>query len=338
MQRCATFVPQAPSMKSSTRVVRRRFSPVSLFLPMAAPAGVVLAAATISPAAGDRRPGGNSKYPARVCPASEECASNKDAMVASSFESNIPARIKRWFDRTPNSVLGILAINTAVLFMWRLPAYNLPISEHFMLLNFSTTWHGVFNRWRIHSLLTSVFSHKGTLHYAFNMYALTSFAPLVVDLVGEKEFLQFYCGTGVLASLACLSMTRVGGLIANKPDVIFNSSLGASGAIFGIATVWVNIFPKQLLTFLFFPFKPFEARQLFPGIVFFDTVMAIAQLLGVPSFIGHSAHLMGVLCGQKYFDEHLTKYNERVKWYLRHRRGDIGELRYWWPFNGVSRW
>ena len=74
--------------------------------------------------------------------------------------------------------------------------------------------------WR---LLTCVFIHGGLLHIAFNMWCLWDLGRLAESLYGHWTFAVVYLITGLSASLTSLAW---------NPAVL---SVGASGAIFGIA-------------------------------------------------------------------------------------------------------
>ncbi len=74
--------------------------------------------------------------------------------------------------------------------------------------------------WR---LLTCVFVHGGLLHIAFNMWCLWDLGRLAESLYGHWTFAVVYLITGLSASLTSLAW---------NPAVL---SVGASGAIFGIA-------------------------------------------------------------------------------------------------------
>ena len=51
-------------------------------------------------------------------------------------------------------------------------------------------------------LLFFFFSHYGPFHLAFNMYALQSFAPPLVDIMGKEHFLAIYLSGAVVSSMS----------------------------------------------------------------------------------------------------------------------------------------
>jgi rhomboid protease GluP len=81
--------------------------------------------------------------------------------------------------------------------------------------------------WR---LLTCVFVHGSFLHIVFNMWGLWNLGSLAESLYGRWTFGAVYLVTGVAASVAS---------VAWNPNVL---SVGASGAIFGIAGALIASF------------------------------------------------------------------------------------------------
>ncbi len=81
--------------------------------------------------------------------------------------------------------------------------------------------------WR---LLTCVFIHGGLLHIGFNMWCLWSLGRLAESVYGHWTFAAVYLITGLAASL---------GSVIWNPVVL---SVGASGAIFGIAGALIASF------------------------------------------------------------------------------------------------
>jgi len=89
------------------------------------------------------------------------------------------------------------------------------------VLTFSGEW------WR---LLTNVFVHGGLLHIGFNMWCLWNLGQLCESLYGRATYAAIYLICGVGASLASATL---------HPYV---PSVGASGAIFGLAGALIAAF------------------------------------------------------------------------------------------------
>ena len=74
-----------------------------------------------------------------------------------------------------------------------------------------------------HRLLTAAFAHEQTLHIAFNMFALWLFGRPLEAVLGRGRFIATY--------LVC----ALGGSTASYLYLgVFNGSIGASGAVFGL--------------------------------------------------------------------------------------------------------
>lgn len=81
--------------------------------------------------------------------------------------------------------------------------------------------------WR---LLSCVFLHGGLLHIAFNMWCLWDLGRLAESIYGHLMFAAVYLVTGLTSSLASIFWNP------------FTLSVGASGAIFGIAGALIAAF------------------------------------------------------------------------------------------------
>jgi rhomboid protease GluP len=81
--------------------------------------------------------------------------------------------------------------------------------------------------WR---LLTNVFIHQGIFHFAFNMWCLWNLGQLCESLYGRWTYSAIYLICGLGASLASVTLHPNG------------SSVGASGAIFGLAGALIAAF------------------------------------------------------------------------------------------------
>src|SRR5256885_9963961 len=88
-------------------------------------------------------------------------------------------------------------------------------------LTFNGEW------WR---LITYAFLHGSLLHIAFNMWCLWDLGALCESLYGRATFAALYLITGVAGGVASIGWRPLGGTV------------GASGAIFGLAGALVASF------------------------------------------------------------------------------------------------
>jgi membrane associated rhomboid family serine protease/Flp pilus assembly protein TadD len=124
----------------------------------------------------------------------------------------------------------IFGINAAVFLGMALAGSTImefPISESIQwganagALTFSGEW------WR---LLTNIFIHGGIIHIAFNMWCLWNLGALCESLYGRWTYAGVYLICGVGASLASAAWNP------------YRASVGASGAIFGLAGALIAAF------------------------------------------------------------------------------------------------
>ena len=106
------------------------------------------------------------------------------------------------------------------------------------------------------TLITHIFSHAGVLHLLVNLFALISFGKLSEQIIGRKRFTWLFLISGIFAGL--LSVLLSGFFGFGFWEKVFGSSavymLGASGAIFGIAGMFVALLPRMRFGIIFIPF------------------------------------------------------------------------------------
>lgn len=126
--------------------------------------------------------------------------------------------------------------------------------------------------WRF---VTSIFLHGGITHLLFNMFALALFGIILEKMIGSKKFLIIFFASGIVANLVAVNF--------------YDSSLGASGAIYGILGCLAVIRPLMMIWAFGFPMPMFIAAVLWVG----------ASVLGIfmPSNVGDIAHLGGIGVG-----------------------------------------
>ncbi|KAI8355648.1 hypothetical protein EDC96DRAFT_446656 [Choanephora cucurbitarum] len=146
----------------------------------------------------------------------------------------------------PNKVLwGLIGTNVTVFLLWQY-AYSTyrqfgdPSWISFMSRHFANSEDAV-SKGRLHTLLTSSFSHQSLNHLGINMLVLYSMGQGVLQAVGVSRFLMLYSGAGLAASLTGIAYRKyIRPILENKQGNHYNSalnlSLGASGSVMGITT------------------------------------------------------------------------------------------------------
>ncbi len=142
------------------------------------------------------------------------------------------------------------------------------------------------------TLLTSMFMHGGLMHLLGNMLYLHIFGDNVEDALGHGRYLVFYLLCGILAGLAHVLTTvlmRTGGLVP---------SLGASGAISGVLSGYVVLFPHRRVRVLWL-YSVMEVPAIVAiGVWFlFQLVSGVGMLGGQATGVAYGAHIGGFLAG-----------------------------------------
>ena len=149
-----------------------------------------------------------------------------------------------------------------------------PIFTDFLVLDFRA--FGEY--WRF---LSSIFLHGGLGHLAYNLFALLLFGSVLEKVIGGKKFLLVFFITGIFANLIAIKF--------------YSSSLGASGAIFGIIGALIIVRPWFMIWAFVMPMPLFIAGILW---AFGDFVGAVSFFSGnAIDNTGNIAHLSGMFLG-----------------------------------------
>jgi len=150
-------------------------------------------------------------------------------------------------------------------------------------------------RGQVWRLITSAFCHDrfGIWHIVFNMLFLYWFGQFVESTYGSTEFLCFYLGAALVASLAYIGLEFATG--DRHP------AIGASGAVMGVVCVFALWNPNHTIR-LYFMF-PVSITVLLVIYVIYDLHPVLLALSGSAIYTGvaHAAHLGGLLFGFLYY-------------------------------------
>jgi len=176
-----------------------------------------------------------------------------------------------------------------------------------------------------YQVITHMFMHGGIAHLFFNMFALFMFGRVLESVWGPRRFFIYYFVSGLGAALVHEAVIGVQyaklvnqlspadmQLVIDRGYEILNqgrtftdpamrqmngllnvSTVGASGAVFGILLAFGVLFPNTQL-FLLFPPIPIKAKWLVIGYGGLELYLALAQ---PGSNIAHAAHLGGMIFG-----------------------------------------
>ena len=179
---------------------------------------------------------------------------------------------------------------------------------------------------RLYQIITYMFMHGSLAHIFFNMFAVYMFGRILESVWGPKRFLTYYIITGIGAGLINILVAYIRikfheanmdpeaiALVYREGTEVFNrgmnyteplvgqlnilintTTVGASGAVFGILLAFGMLFPNMPLYIIPFPF-PIKAKYMVIGYGVIELFAGIANF----SFdnIAHFAHLGGMLFG-----------------------------------------
>lgn len=221
----------------------------------------------------------------------------------------------------PEVVKNLLIINVLMLL-----ATFVAFQSNVDLADILGLHHWSSKQFRPHQLVTYMFMHGGGAHLFFNMFALYMFGQVLEQVWGAKKFLVFYLITGIGAGIIQLIVTelRIQSLLSDIDPALYQmvledgleirnqgknfvdevarelnnliniSTVGASGAVFGILLAFGMLFPNTRLMLLIPPI-PMKAK-------YFVLIYGALELyLGIANNpadnVAHFAHLGGMLFG-----------------------------------------
>jgi len=136
-------------------------------------------------------------------------------------------------------------------------------------------------------------------------------------IVGRKRFIWFYMLSGIIAGLLFVFLayffgnSGIGLRIFGSPT---DYAVGASGAIFGIAALFMILIPKMRFSIIFLPFFSLPGYIMIPFVLFATWIVSSSANFG----IGNTAHLGGFLCGIVYGLYLRYEYPKKVNALRRH--------------------
>lgn len=163
-----------------------------------------------------------------------------------------------------------------------------------------------FRPWQ---LLTYMFMHGGWEHLFFNMFALWMFGRILEQVLGDKRFLIYYLICGISAGcvqevaqliqyysmgLSSYELVQTShGTMAMGSFLNAWTTVGASGAVYGILLAFGYLFPEERMFVFPVPF-PIKAKYFVVGYALIELTSALAQR---GDGVAHCAHLGGMFFG-----------------------------------------
>ena len=162
---------------------------------------------------------------------------------------------------------------------------------------------------RLYQFFTYMFVHGGLEHIFFNMFAVWMFGRIMEQVMGSQRFLFYYivCGVGAglmqeavqwidfaYEGLASYDSVNMGGSIVPMDEYLNRwTTVGASGAVYGILLSFGMTFPEERLFIIPIPI-PIKAKWFVMG---YAVIELMSALNNPGDGIAHMAHLGGMLFG-----------------------------------------
>lgn len=161
---------------------------------------------------------------------------------------------------------------------------------------------------RVWQLVSYMFLHGSLTHLFFNMFSLWMFGGLIERTLGAKRFLTYWmvCGIGAgicqefwqtgqyfVEGLNNYPMVNTGSAIISMGDYLnLWTTIGASGACYGVLLAFGMLFPNERIMLLLPPI-PMKAKYFVAGYAAIELISAYAS----NDNVAHFAHLGGMLFG-----------------------------------------
>ena len=159
-----------------------------------------------------------------------------------------------------------------------------------------------------YQLFTYMFMHGNFSHLFFNMFALWMFGATLEHIWGAKRFLLYYilCGLGAglvqegvqyieyVVKLSQYQSVNMGGgqIIPMAQYLNYMTTVGASGAIYGLLLAFGMMFPNSMI-YLYF-IMPIKAKWFVIG---YAVIELLTGVFSTGDHVAHFAHLGGMLVG-----------------------------------------
>jgi membrane associated rhomboid family serine protease len=151
----------------------------------------------------------------------------------------------------------------------------------------------IFHSGRVWQPVTYMFLHHpgGFGHILFNMLALWMFGVELERLWGTQFFLRYYFVSGVGAALTTIVVSLLPFDVAAQ--VYYSTTVGASGAIYGLLLAYAYYYPDRPILLVIFPVPAKYVVMILGG-------FALLSSMSGGSGVAHATHLGGLLAGYIY--------------------------------------
>ena len=212
--------------------------------------------------------------------------------------------IEQKINNLPTVTKNLLIINVLCFFgMLVAKRYGIDV-ENLLGLHFFLA-----SDFNLSQLISYMFMHANFQHIFFNMFAVWMFGRVLEQVWGPRRFLTYYliCGIGAgliqelvqyleyaftLSNYDSVNLGIAGGIIPMEEYLNMMTTVGASGAVYGILLAFGMLFPNSQMFIFPLPF-PIKAKYFVIGYAVLELFLG----LGGGDGVAHFAHLGGMLFG-----------------------------------------
>ena len=205
----------------------------------------------------------------------------------------LPIRTNVSLRQTPYANYALIAINVLAFLLTYYPHEGRAVrdwAEDFQLYPAA---------WRFWQFLTYAFLHGGFMHIIGNMFFLYIFGNNVNDKLGNTRYTCFYLLAAVASGIGHTALSGGSAVQAIPMTDMFYAvpTLGASGAVAAVTGAFLVLYPKTLITVLYF-FILIGTIEL-PALWFIALKMIVLDnIIGADSsVVAYTAHLAGYAFG-----------------------------------------
>jgi membrane associated rhomboid family serine protease len=151
----------------------------------------------------------------------------------------------------------------------------------------------VFEQFKLWQPISYMFMHGGIGHILFNMLTLWMMGVELERMWGTRFFTRFYFTAGIGAGVTQMLLGLVPTPFAEQ--FYYQSTIGASGAVFGLLLAYAMYFPHRTI-YMYFLF-PLQARYF---VMILGAITLLLAVSGEGRGVAHTAHLGGLAAGYLY--------------------------------------
>lgn len=188
------------------------------------------------------------------------------------------------FSIFPPAVKNLLVITAIVFFAEKAPVIGPFIRQYGPLYAFHSP---NFYPWQF---ITYLFLHANLGHIFFNLFALWMFGQAVENYLGTKRFLIYFFVCGIGGGLAFILINA--NPILTRQGLVYASTIGNSGAVFGLLAAFGLLFPEQRIYLWFL--VPIKAKYF---VIAFGALELYFGVSGTEAGVAHWAHIGGAVVG-----------------------------------------